>query len=79
MVPDLRMDVCLDVILAEKDCDQMDMIPEKSVNADMLCIGMAVPEVGAEQAYAAQSIRLLDGLPTPILVRNSSRFHGRSV
>jgi len=79
MLPDLRMDVRLDVILRPPDTDHIDVIRTASLNADMLFLGMAVPEPGQEREYAEQLMTLLDGLPTAILVRNSSRFQGRLV
>lgn len=79
MLPDLRMDVRLDVILKPEDCTHIDLIRRSSVNADMLFMGMAVPEPGHEKAYAENIMTLLEGLPTTILVRNSSRFQGRLV
>ena len=79
MLPDLRMEVRLDVILKPEGKTHVDVIRQASTNADMLFMGMAVPEAGREQAYADQLIALLDGLPTTILVRNSSRFQGRLV
>ena len=47
-------------------------------DADLVFLGMAIV-AGAEEAYAGSLITLLDGLPTTILVRNASRFHGRLV
>jgi hypothetical protein len=55
------------------------VIRKASLNADMLFLGMAVPEPGQEREYAEQLMTLLEGLPTAILVRNSSRFQGRLV
>jgi hypothetical protein len=40
---------------------------------------MAVPEPGEEAIYASVLMDLLDGLPSTILVRNASRFHGQLV
>ena len=73
------MDVRMDVILASSGSSAVEMIRQKSLNSELLLMGMAVPEPGQEQACAAQLIRLLDGLPTTILVRNSSQFQGRLV
>ena len=79
MLPDLRMDVCLDVIIKPIEKTQREVIREASQDADLVFLGMAVPGAGAELAYAESLKTLLDSLPTTILVRNASRFHGRLV
>ena len=79
MLPDLRMDVGLDVILRPPGEAYGDVIRRASQNADMVFMGMAVPDPGSELAYAKSLMDLLDGLPSTILVRNASRFHGRLV
>ena len=79
MLPDLRMDVRLDVIVKPQEKTQREIIREESQGADLVFFGMAVPIAGAEHAYAGSLITLLDALPTTILVRNASRFHGRLV
>lgn len=79
MLPDLRMEVRLEVILRPPDQTYVDVIRAASQNADMVFMGMAVPESGTEMVYAEQLMALLDGLPSTILVRNASRFHGRLV
>ena len=79
MLPDLRMDVRLDVIIKPIEKTQRELIREASRDADLVFLGMAIAAAGAEEAYAGSLITLLDGLPTTILVRNASRFHGRLV
>ena len=79
MLPDLRMEVRLDVIIKPEGTTHVDVIRKASTDADMLFMGIAVPEAGRERPYADELMNLLDGLPTTILVRNSSRFQGRLV
>jgi len=79
MLPDLRMDVRLEVIIKPEGQTPRDVIRDASKDADLVFLGMAVPEVGMEQAYAESLMQLLDELPTTVLVRNASRFHGRLV
>jgi potassium/chloride transporter 4/5/6 len=79
MLPDLRMDVELDVILRPEDKTHQDVIREASVNANLVFVGMAVPTAQDEASYAANLMELLDGMPTTILVRNASRFQGRLI
>lgn len=79
MFPDLRMDVRLEVILRPTDKTHIEVIRDASENADLVFLGMAVPEAGSELQYAEHLLTLLDGLPSTILVRNASRFHGRLI
>ena len=79
MLPDLRMDVRLEVIIKPEGQTPRDVIRDASKDADLVFLGMAVPVVGTETAYAESLMWLLDELPTTILVRNASRFHGRLV
>ena len=79
MLPDLRMDVRLDVLLKPEDVSTIDVIRKSSLSSDLLFMGIAVVEPGQEDAYASKLMSLLEGLPTTILVRNSSRFQGRLV
>ena len=79
MLPDLRMDVKLEVILRPEGKTHLDVIRDASANADLVFLGMAVPDAGAEDAYAQIIMDLLEDLPSTILVRNASRFNGRLV
>ncbi len=79
MFPDLRMDVRLEVILRPDNQTHREVIQDASKNADLVFLGMAVPEPGEEAIYASVLMDLLDGLPSTILVRNASRFHGQLV
>jgi potassium/chloride transporter 4/5/6 len=79
MFPDLRMDVRLEVILRPDNQTHREVIRDASKNADLVFLGMAVPEPGEEAIYASVLMDLLDGLPSTILVRNASRFHGQLV
>jgi len=79
MLPDLRMDVKLEVILRPEGKTHLDVIRDASANADLVFLGMAVPDAGSENAYAQIMMDLLEDLPSTILVRNASRFNGRLV
>jgi hypothetical protein len=77
MLPDLRMDVKLEVLERPEHQDTMEIIKEASRRADLVFLGMAAPDPKDEAAYAQQLLSLVDGLPTTILLRNASRFQGR--
>ena len=79
MLPDLRMDVDQEVILRPEEKTYRDVIREASADANLVFVGMAVPCADDEDAYAANLMELLDGMPTTILVRNASRFQGRLI
>jgi hypothetical protein len=79
MLPDLRMDVALDVITRPEGKTHRDVIREASMGANLVFVGMAVAGPHEEESYAANLMALLEGLPTTILVRNASRFQGRLI
>jgi potassium/chloride transporter 4/5/6 len=79
MLPDLRMDVHLEVLDKPPGQSSMEIIKEASRKADLVFLGLGTPDAKDEAAYADQLLLLVDGLPTTILLRNASRFQGRLV
>ena len=76
MGDDIRIDVSFDIML-RGDSEVRDIIAEHSRGASLVMLGMHVPELGQEVAYAERIHRLLDVLPDVVLVRNSGPFRGR--
>ncbi len=79
MVPEIRIDVRVDVLLRPPETSTYDLIKAHSRAADLVFLGMNIPEEGGELAYATNLLRLLDGLPPTLLVRNAGEFRGRLV
>ncbi|MCB9690461.1 MAG: amino acid permease [Alphaproteobacteria bacterium] len=78
MLPTLRMDVAVEVIVREGGESIQDVIHRDSQGARMVFLGMALPDDDAS-AYARKMDSLLDGLPDTCLVRNAGPFRGRLV
>ena len=52
---------------------------ERSANSDLVFIGLRDPEPGGDEDYADSLLRLVDGLPTTVLVRSGGEFAGRLI
>ena len=79
MLPDLRMDVHLEVLEKPPEQGVAEIIKQASMAADLVFLGLGSPEPSEEAAYAGRLLDLVDGLPTTILLKNASRFQGRLV
>lgn len=79
MLPAIRIDAHVKVIVQSADRTTAELIRDHSREAGRVFLGMAVAEPGREEVYARRLIDLLDGMPTTILVRNAGPFRGRLV
>lgn len=79
LLPDIRIDAEVEVIVHDDDTSVADVIRTGSAGADLVFLGMAVPEEGAEPAYAESIVTLVEGLPEVLLVHNAGPFRGRLV
>ena len=79
MIPEIRIDVDVDVIQRAPDSDTHALIRAHSKTADFVFLGMDTPKAGEEEIYAARLLSLLDDLPSTLLVRNAGEFRGRLV
>lgn len=78
MLPDLRIDVELEVIV-EPDTPAAQIIIEHSKQASLVFLGLREPLRGEEDAYAEQLFDLVTQLPSTVLVRNAGPFRGNLV
>jgi amino acid transporter len=78
MIPEIRMDVRVDIVL-RGDGDIREVIHSHSAPADLVFLGLGLPEAGEERKYADRLDLLLSGLPDAVLVRNAGEFSGRLV
>ena len=53
-----------------------DLIKESSKDAEVVFMGLAMPEPGGEEEYAHRMLRLVPDLPNVVLVKNASYFAG---
>ena len=79
MFRDLRMDVALDVSVRPPESSGIEVLQALSKQADLVFIGLRVPAAGDEHVYARTVLKMVEGMPTVIFVRNASRFHGRLI
>jgi len=79
MLPEIRMEVEVDIVVRDAADDTGEIIRTQSARADFVFLGLHVPEPGQEEAYAERIEGLLEGMPDTCLVRNAGRFSGRLV
>jgi len=77
MLDEIRIPARVEVTLKPTDLKIHEIIQEQSRNADIVFLGLHVPEPGEEHEYAARLSQLVGDLPTVILVRNAGSFAGK--
>ncbi|MBN1572199.1 MAG: hypothetical protein JW984_03265 [Deltaproteobacteria bacterium] len=76
LLPEIRIDAEPSVVVKPEDESVIDLIHKESSNADVVMFGLAMPDIGKEEAYARHLDRLARDLPTVFSVKNSSLFIG---
>jgi hypothetical protein len=79
LIASVRIKAARDVILLPAGQSVSDVIRAASTDADLVFLGLMIPEPGQESEYAQRLIAMVDGLPTTILVRNSGPLSGRLI
>ena len=79
LIPEIRIDAEIEVLIKSEDRSVREMIHAKSADVDLVILGLALPEEGKEDAYAARIAELADGLPSCFFVHNGSLFIGELV
>ena len=79
LMPEIRINAEADVILKPKDRPVQEIIRAESEGAEVVFLGLAIPEHGHESEYAQRLIELSHDMPTIIFVRNSANFLGRII
>lgn len=79
MVTDIRIPARVETIRREEGETVESLIHRHSKHADLVFMGMSSPAPGQEEAYAIDLLRLLEPLPSTVLVRNAGPFRGRLV
>lgn len=74
-----RISVKVESVVQAPDRTVLETLKARSSRADLVFLGLARVEAGAEEAYADRLIELLEGMPSAILVRNGSPFQGSLV
>lgn len=79
LIHESRIPASFSVIVRSDEVTVVQTIHEHSANADLVFLGLREPEPGEDEAYADTLLRLTDGLPTTVLVRNGGEFSGRLI
>lgn len=76
LIPEIRIQADIEVTERTEGENIQDIIRQRSFGADVVFLGLAVPEEGKEEEYAARVQNMVDCLPTCFLVHNGSLFIG---
>jgi amino acid transporter len=79
LIGSVRIDAEAEVILRPPDTSIEDIITVSSIGADLVFMGLMIPEKDALEGYADWLIQFSEGLGSVIFVRNASRFSGSLV
>jgi len=74
-----RIQAGVEAIVKPEAQSVTELIHERSRNCDLVFLGLPLVPEGAEQAAAERLLRLVDGLPTTVLVRSAGPFRGQLV
>ena len=77
MIESARLIASVDVLQKPADRTVSSIIKEHSAGADVVLMGLRAHEPGEEADYVDRLNRMMDGLPTVILVQNAGAFRGR--
>ncbi len=72
-----RISADLEVMLRTADVRVIDVIRERSKDADVVLMGLRRVKPGDEMAYARRLSEFADALPTVLFVRSTGEFRGR--
>jgi hypothetical protein len=79
LIPEVRIDVDVDVAIRSSEMSVKEMIHHKSADADLVLMGLEIPGEDEEEDYAKRLTGLVEGLGNFFLVRNSSIFIGELI
>lgn len=79
LLPEIRIDAHVEVIVNEWHESVPDLIRRHSRGMDLVFLGLPVPDPADELAVAERMIALVEGLPEVLLVHNAGPFRGRLV
>ncbi|MFT7522105.1 MAG: potassium/chloride transporter 4/5/6 [Kiritimatiellia bacterium] len=79
LLPDIRIDALVDVVVNDDNTPIGDVIRRNSRQADLVFVGLAIPSDGEEEVYAQTLLNLIEGLPDVLIVHNAGPFRGRLI
>ena len=79
LIREIRIDADIAVSAKPQDRTVLDIMREESRDADMVLLGLAIPEEGEEAVYAERMTEIARSLPNCFFVYNGSLFIGELV
>jgi potassium/chloride transporter 4/5/6 len=79
LMPEIRIAAEIQVMIKPEKMSVVEMIHAESADVELVILGLALPEVGQEEAYTQRIIELAEGLPSFFFVHNGSLFIGELV
>ncbi|TNE89531.1 MAG: Na-K-Cl cotransporter [Deltaproteobacteria bacterium] len=79
MLPDIRIQAHVDVIVRPEDESALSVIRRQSVGARLVFLGLSVVSEEDGAVYGERLVDMLDGLTDTLLVRNAGPFRGMLV
>lgn len=79
MMEEARIAAVADVIVKERDTSYIDMIHNASTAADIVFLGLGLPEPGREEEFAERLRIMVSGLPAVIMVRSAESLIGQLI
>ncbi len=79
LIPETRIKAETDVIIKPADKTVFEIMQSGSKDADIVFLGLMVPQPGNESEYARRLIELSSGFKTTIFVLNAGEFAGRLI
>jgi len=79
MINEVRIKAEAKIIIKPKDKSVTDIIQEHSANANIVFLGLNLPQEGEEENYIESLKANSDGLKTTIFVRNGEEFAGEMI
>ena len=77
LLPEIRIDADINVTVKPENAAIKDIIHSQSADAEVVFMGLAMPPVGEEEAYAKRLDDLAGNLSTVFFVKNSGMFIGQ--
>ncbi|MCK5799227.1 MAG: amino acid permease [Deltaproteobacteria bacterium] len=78
-VHEARIDAATDVIVKDADATILETMHRASRKADLVFLGLPLPEEGQEHEQAERLMEMTSGFHAAVLVRNNGRFAGKLI
>lgn len=79
LIESVRIKASHHVILQEAGKTPIQIMHETSKHADAVLLGLMITQQGGEETYSKRLAKIVDGLPTTILVSNNGPFKGQLI